>query len=173
MRLPLFMLMLLGILWGALIWGINWGDKSKPLPHPTANATDENGQQLVAMLVGKDVAANDQLELAGPGFLFGASTIILITVVMLLAAEDAHHRKLLQVSIAAVGASFLTGFAYMFWQWWMELKNGPMSLGPFPKSTSLMLIAVAVVPLLFSVIYVLGFRLWFGIGETDSCEASR
>lgn len=168
MRLAIFLLFLLGLMWAALLWAIVAGDRSAAhQPHPAKFALDVEGKPQTAMLVGAASAVNDR-DLAAPGYLFGATMIILFVVCILISTEDASHRYLLQMFVVLSGAVFLAAFSYMFWTWLSA--DARTFVGPFPLPTTWMVFGVTAAPVLFGVTYVVGYRLWFGSAET--CQAS-
>lgn len=151
-------------MWGALGWSAVVGDHgAKHGPHPTRFATDPDGNPLPGLLVGKDNLANDQ-SLFGPGLVFSLAMIGLFTATFLLAANDASHRRLAQVCLAVVGIVFAAGIAYLFFLWHeasSSVDETEVLLGPFPQSTSIMMLVTIVIPLVFAAIYVIGFPYWY------------
>ena len=166
MRLAVFLLFLLGLMWTSLIWAVVTGDRSAAhQPHPAIFAVDDGGKPQAAMLVAADSAANDR-DLAGPGYLYGATMIILFVVCILMSTEDAQHRHLLQTLVVLGGIVFLATFTYMFWSW--TSADAATFVGPFPRATTWMVFGVTTAPMLFGAVYVIGYRHWYHSTESAS-----
>jgi hypothetical protein len=102
------------------------------------------------------------------GLLAGTAIILIFTASLLMSANNSAAHSTMRLTILLAGAGYLTAFFGMM----MSFRNDAATelVGPFPATTTWMLLAVWSTPLLFTLIYCVRFREWFSEDDDDDEE---
>ena len=157
LRYPLALLALLILLClllvSAVVFGVNTAQSSEPHPRfPTM-----------------DVAANQAAHDASRpilGWAVGSIMILIFSTCLCIGVEGTQHRRLLRLLIGLATMVYLAVFLVMMMSWRSSMARPTTDLwGPFPAATTWLVFGIWSVPLLFVLIYVAGFRHWYGDDE--------
>ena len=150
MRYPLILLALLillcSLLAGAALFGVHTEQSSEK--HP----------RIAKMDIAADQATYDATRQL-LGCAVGSTMILIFSTCLCIGAEETQRRRLLRLLIGLATIVYLAVFFVMMTSWRSSMARPTTELwGPFPAPTTWLVFGLWSVPMLFVLIYVVGFR---------------
>lgn len=135
---------------------------AKPTGHP----------QFEQMEVG-GVRAIEDAKHWRMGLAFGVVMIMVFMSLLMIGVQNIDQRRPLQWMIAAGAIVYISAFvAVMVAYRNYATAETPSLTGPFPAPTTIMMFGLWAAPVVFTLIYCIGFHRWFVEDEDDAVDKS-